>query len=207
MSLDGHSLSGMLNRILSPILFLTAALVPAMTSPAAAQQATGAIVGGVVDAASGAPLVGVNVLLEGTSHITASDRAGRFVLPAVPAGDYQLLAAYLGYKDGRSPVSVAAGGQLRVDVKLAPASFAENVTVSAEPIGEGADAGHGRRRDRPGRQPGDQAGGQPADAPVLGVRRLQRAAGQLEPETVHGHGGTPVRGRPRPSSITSATTR
>jgi TonB-dependent receptor len=93
--------------------------------------------GSVADAVSGASLVGVQVVLEGTSFVTATDRAGQFLLSGVPPGTYQLLAVYLGHKEERAEVTVTSGSVLRVDVELAPAAFSEQVTVTAESIGQG----------------------------------------------------------------------
>ena len=124
-----------LTRLFTALVLV--ALLAAAPTAAGAQPTTGSIAGAVVDGVSNAPLVGVNVILDGTAFMTSTDRAGRFLLSGVPTGDYQLLAVYLGHKEERSAVSVAGGATLRVDVKLAPATFSETVTVTAEPIGEG----------------------------------------------------------------------
>ena len=115
----------------------------------ASAQAAGSIAGPVVDAVSGAPLAGADIVLDGTSLITATDRSGAFRLSAVPAGQYALLAAYLGHKLERAEVSVAAGQTLVVEVKLAPAGFSESVSVIAEPIAEGQAAALNLQRTAP----------------------------------------------------------
>lgn len=148
---------------LSLVLVLAAVLAVAPNA-AGAQPATCSITGAVVDAVSSAPLIGVNIVLDGTSFITSTDRAGRFLLSGVPVGDYQLLAVYSGHKDERSPVSVAGGSTLRVDVKLTPATFAETVTVTAEPIGEGQARALNQQRTAPSIMnvvPADQIGAFP----------------------------------------------
>ena len=55
--------------------------------PLHAQTPAGRIVGRVVDAASGAPLIGADVVVEGTSLVTATDRTGAFQIVGVPAGE------------------------------------------------------------------------------------------------------------------------
>ena len=105
--------------------------------PLHAQTPAGRIVGRVVDAASGAPLIGADVVVEGTSLVTATDRTGAFQIVGVPAGEATVVIAYLGHSDERARVTVTAGQPVTVDVKLAPAGYSEMVQVRAEPIGEG----------------------------------------------------------------------
>jgi outer membrane receptor protein involved in Fe transport len=112
-------------------------------------QGAGSISGTVTDAVTGAPLAGADVVLDGTSLISATDRSGAFRLSAVPAGQYALLATYLGHKLERAEITVAAGQTLVVEVKLAPAGFSESVSVIAEPIAEGQAAALNLQRTAP----------------------------------------------------------
>lgn len=98
---------------------------------------SGAVTGRVLDAVTGAPLIGADVTLDGTSFTTATDRTGAFRLSRLPAGSYSLLVLYLGHGEQRTDVTVVSGQTIPVDVKLAPESFSETVQVRAEPIGEG----------------------------------------------------------------------
>jgi len=65
---------------------------------------TGKIVGRVVDAEAGEPLVGVNVLVEGTTLGAATDANGEYFIINVPPGTYRVKAMMIGYgtviKDG-----------------------------------------------------------------------------------------------------------
>jgi TonB-dependent receptor len=117
-------------------LVLVAPMITAVPGSALAQGA-GSISGTVTDAVSGAPLVGADIALDGTSLLAATDRAGSFRLAAVPPGPYSLLVTYLGHKTERADVTVTSGQTLVVEVKLAPANFSESVSVTAEPIAEG----------------------------------------------------------------------
>lgn len=62
-----------------------------------AQPGNGAIGGRVVDRNTHQPLVGVNVLIEGTQMGSASDEDGFFIIMNVPPGSYNLRFEYLGY--------------------------------------------------------------------------------------------------------------
>jgi TonB-dependent receptor len=106
---------------------------------AAAQTGTGSISGVVTDGASGAPLAGAEVALERTAASTATDRAGRFTLAGVPAGEHELLITYLGHAPQRLSVTAIAGQTLEVSAVLAQTLFAETVqvTATAGSIGEG----------------------------------------------------------------------
>lgn len=103
----------------------------------AAQVSTGAITGIVTDGATGAPLAGARISIEGSALSAASDLVGRFQIAGVPVGQHRIQVSYLGHADERTTVTVVEAGTLTVDVRLARAAFAETVSVTAEPIGEG----------------------------------------------------------------------
>lgn len=107
-----------------------------MATPSMAQSATGSISGKVVDAVTNAPLVGADVLIDGTPFRAATDRTGAFTIANVPAGNYVLMVVYLGHADERDDVTVIAGQRLTTDVKLAPAKFHEMVEVVGA-VGDG----------------------------------------------------------------------
>ncbi|RKY52582.1 MAG: TonB-dependent receptor, partial [Candidatus Neomarinimicrobiota bacterium] len=58
---------------------------------------TGKISGRVVDATTGEPLVGVNVVIEGTTMGAATDIDGNFVILNIPPGLYDITASMIGY--------------------------------------------------------------------------------------------------------------
>lgn len=60
--------------------------------------ATGKIVGTIKDAATGKPLPGINVVIQGTSMGAATDINGDFIILRVPVGTYKLKAMMIGYK-------------------------------------------------------------------------------------------------------------
>jgi len=57
----------------------------------------GKIMGSVYDSASGDPLPGVNVIIDGTRMGAATNLNGRFVIRNVPVGNYSLTASMIGY--------------------------------------------------------------------------------------------------------------
>ncbi|NOZ57850.1 MAG: TonB-dependent receptor [Calditrichaeota bacterium] len=87
------------------------ALVVAGLSPAAMAGTTGKIAGKVVDAATGDPLPGANVIIEGTQMGAATDENGEYFIINVPPGLYTLRAQMIGY----SPV-VQKGVRVSIDL-------------------------------------------------------------------------------------------
>lgn len=101
-------------RTSTKLLFgATLALLPA---PLAAQN--GSVVGAVTDAESGAPLEAAQVQIATLGMSVASRAGGRFALPVVPAGTYEVAANLLGYASATQTVTVAAGETVSVDFKL-----------------------------------------------------------------------------------------
>ncbi len=60
-------------------------------------SAKGKITGFVVDAASNEPLIGANVIIDGTERGAATNEQGKFVILDVPPGHYNIVCSYLGY--------------------------------------------------------------------------------------------------------------
>lgn len=80
---------------------------------------TGKIAGRVTEKSTGDPLIGVNVLIKGTSLGTATDEDGFYYILQVPPGTYDLEFSYIGYHTltvKRTRVKVDLTD--RIDVKL-----------------------------------------------------------------------------------------
>ena len=60
--------------------------------------AGGKISGKINDEVTGEPLIGVNVILEGSSMGSASDLNGEYFILNIPPGNYTLVASMIGYK-------------------------------------------------------------------------------------------------------------
>jgi TonB-dependent SusC/RagA subfamily outer membrane receptor len=86
---------------------------------AAVAQETGRITGVVTDSVSGAPLVGVQVFLEGSELGAITRQNGRYSIANVPPGSYQLRAERIGLTLGLRPVTVGAGANLEENFALA----------------------------------------------------------------------------------------
>jgi hypothetical protein len=81
-------------------------------------QAPGSISGRVVDDSTSAPLVGANIVLEGSRRGTATDSSGRFSFPRVPPGSHTLRVTYIGYGEVFRPIRVAAGEAAELEIRL-----------------------------------------------------------------------------------------
>ena len=73
-------------------LLLITALVPGL------MFASGKIKGKVVDAGSGEPLVGANVVVVGSSMGAATNVSGEYTVLNVPSGTFTLKTSYVGYQ-------------------------------------------------------------------------------------------------------------
>lgn len=96
----------MINRY-SFTLSLFISLVLFLPLEAAAQQS--GTISGAVTSGSGETLIGVNVVVEGTSLGAATNIQGRFLIENVPAGPVTLVASYVGYKNEERTLMVRAG--------------------------------------------------------------------------------------------------
>ncbi|MGD8778743.1 MAG: TonB-dependent receptor [Ignavibacteria bacterium] len=90
---------------------------------------TGKIAGRVTDTETGSNLPAANVLIEGTSIGTATDLNGRFIIPGVQPGTYQLTISYVGYKKKTMSVTVPDGNKI-VEIKCE----LEHETISGETV-------------------------------------------------------------------------
>ncbi len=102
------------------LLALAGALVCAAASlpPLGAQQPTGTITGQVIDSATRQPLVGVNVVVEGTGLSAISREDGTFSIDGVPAGTHTLRARRIGYGSVPVVVNVSEGATVSVTLAL-----------------------------------------------------------------------------------------
>jgi len=108
---------GLCNFVIGLVVVMTIGLV--WQQPVYAQE-IGKVSGRVVDAKTGAPLPGTNVFLEGTDFGSATDLNGYYEIKNVPAGDYTLSAAFVGYEDITREISVIEGEELKVNFSMKP---------------------------------------------------------------------------------------
>ncbi|MDP2365616.1 MAG: mucoidy inhibitor MuiA family protein [Ignavibacteria bacterium] len=96
----------------------------------------GAITGYVTDAETGEPLIGANVILEGTSLGSATDVTGKFYLTNIPAASYNLKASFVGYESYSIRMNVVEKNVANLNLSLAPSkiSVGEVVVTSTRPL-------------------------------------------------------------------------
>jgi outer membrane cobalamin receptor len=81
-------------------------------------QGRGTIEGRIADARSGTALEGANIVVKGTPFGAASDATGRFIIPSVPQGTYDIEAYYIGYETMTQQIMVIPGGKVMADFGL-----------------------------------------------------------------------------------------
>lgn len=93
------------------------------SSPAASAQSQGTITGRVIDAETGRPLPGVNIVVRAAGDAslrgTSTGPEGQFVLSALPPGTYRLQARFVGYASQETQQPLRAGQTARVHLSLA----------------------------------------------------------------------------------------
>ena len=85
---------------------------------------TGKIKGKITDRDTKEPLIGANIILEGTSLGAATDLNGDYFIINVPPGKYTLIVSYIGYQRTRIvDVEVFVDRTLTRDVELVSSSY------------------------------------------------------------------------------------
>lgn len=103
------------------------------------EQTTGraTISGRIVDAATGDPVPGANVVLEGTAIGASTNLEGRYLITKVPPGHYTLKVTYIGYKTATLKVNLLINRTLTADVKLLyDVLEGETVVITAQAEGQ-----------------------------------------------------------------------
>jgi hypothetical protein len=84
------------------------------------------------------PLIGVNVVVKGTTYGASTDIKGQYNLNKVPAGVYQIEVSYLGYeKKLFTGIKISGNQPTQLDVSLAPSALTldqEVVVVGEKPL-------------------------------------------------------------------------
>jgi outer membrane receptor protein involved in Fe transport len=90
---------------------------------------TGKIAGRIVDAASGEPLIGANIMVEGTNLGASTDMDGYYFVVNVPPGRYTLVIQYVGYAD-----AVVENLLVQVDRTTQQDLELSNVVITSETV-------------------------------------------------------------------------
>ena len=112
-------------------------LIVFLGAPSIARAQTTASVSGRVQDASGAVLPGVLVTARqpdtGFERTATSDADGRYALPSLPSGAYELRAELQGFRTlVRQGIRLAIGDTVSVDLVLEVGGVTEALTVTAE---------------------------------------------------------------------------
>ena len=107
------------------------ALSIAAATPLAA-QATGTIVGRVLDGDNGQPVAAAQVTIAGTQLGRATGDDGRFTLANIPAGALTVTVRRIGFQQQSRAITLAAGASVTVDFTLTKSSVSlAGVVVTA----------------------------------------------------------------------------
>ncbi|MGD8780824.1 MAG: TonB-dependent receptor [Ignavibacteria bacterium] len=96
---------------------------------------TGKIVGLVVDADNGEPLIGVNILIEGTKTGAATDLEGKFTIIGISPGNYSVIVSYVGYQKvtlTNVKVIIDRTTDLKIEMHEKSLEFGEEIVVEAK---------------------------------------------------------------------------
>ncbi|MEO8232120.1 MAG: carboxypeptidase-like regulatory domain-containing protein, partial [Ignavibacteriota bacterium] len=97
------------------LFILSLSLVPMLF----AQTGVGKLSGKIVDAATGEPLIGANIILLGTSTGAATDIDGNYFILNITPGTYEVKASYVGYASKTiENIRVVAGITYDLNIKM-----------------------------------------------------------------------------------------
>ncbi|ARA93121.1 TonB-dependent receptor [Rhodothermaceae bacterium RA] len=107
------------HRTVSPGLVLAGLLLMLLALVPEDSLAQGKIAGRVTDAVTGEPLIGVNVLIQGTQQGTVTDADGNYIIVNVRPGEYTLQFSYIGFQSQIvEGIRVATGQTTRYDLEM-----------------------------------------------------------------------------------------
>ncbi len=108
-------------------------LIIIIASSLRAQDEKGSIYGKVTDAVSNEPLIGVNVILEGTNFGAATDLNGRYEIKGIPVNTYRIKASIIGYSSNtKTDIVVRSSKPAEVDFSLAEEAVKlQDITVKS----------------------------------------------------------------------------
>lgn len=93
-------------------------------------QGSGKIAGRVTDSSTGDPVVGANIIIEGTNIGAATDLDGEYMIVNVPSGTFSVIASYIGYlKTVTKNVQVLTDLTTKLDFVLTPSSVSLNEEI------------------------------------------------------------------------------
>ncbi len=97
----------------------------------------GLIAGNVVDAVTLEPLIGVNILVVGSTRGTASDKEGNFSLSYLPEGKYHVRVTYVGFTSLDLMVEVIENLSVEIHIRLGNSGRFLYEMIETEPVASG----------------------------------------------------------------------
>jgi len=119
----------------------TAALFALALTAGPAVGQTGTVTGSVVEDATGAPVNGVQISIEGIDRGGLTNQQGRYLVVNVPAGTHTVRATYIGFRTTTTEVSVTAGAIATADFRLEVSALSMDEIVVTGTAGAWARAG------------------------------------------------------------------
>ena len=125
-------------QVLSHLLLRTILVLVSVSSASA--QSVGGSIQGVVSDATGAVLPGVSVTIKnaatGDTRAVITDQEGRYLVPVLPSGEYELTASLQGFQTvDRRGIALTVGQVAVVNVSLTVGARTELLTVTGEAPG------------------------------------------------------------------------
>ncbi|MBU1064848.1 carboxypeptidase-like regulatory domain-containing protein, partial [bacterium] len=96
---------------------------------------SGKILGRILDSQTGEPLVGVNVVIEGTTMGAASNTQGNFIIINIPPGTVNLKASMIGFKPvivQNVRVRIDLTTNVKIEMESTVLDLGESVVVTAQ---------------------------------------------------------------------------
>jgi TonB-linked SusC/RagA family outer membrane protein len=166
---------------LRSVLIGTMLFAANLSLPAAAAAQTGTVTGRVLSVETGEPLVGAQILVEGTDLGAITRANGRFLILQIPAGTHTVSATLIGYGRVSRSVTVTPGDTAQMDLRLEPRAVAlSEIVVTGV-------AGATQRT----KLPFEVAQVRARDLPVASVNAGSILTGKVAGVTVHQGSGRP----------------
>jgi len=126
-----------LKNIALGLLTLLISITQINAQDESSRQEYGRIEGKITEVVTGETLIGVNVMIQGTSLGDASSVDGEYLIRRVPAGQQTIIISYIGYESIEEVVTVVGGETLEYNVELRPTTLeGEEIIVSSQASGQ-----------------------------------------------------------------------
>ncbi|MCH7565397.1 MAG: SusC/RagA family TonB-linked outer membrane protein [Gemmatimonadetes bacterium] len=168
-------------RHMSAVIASLALGLAFVASPVAAQGG-GSVTGLVTNAETQQPMVSAQVMIIGTNRGTLTNQAGRYLVPNVPAGTYEVRVVMLGFSQETRSITVTSGQAVVADFNLSSSAIEiDGITVNVI-------TGEAQRARELGTNNGQIA---MEDIPLAAVTSLEDVlSGRTEGLVLNGLGGT-----------------